>query len=175
MKIKPWLLLAFVAVALLSACGKKTGLQIGDTVPTVTLADLRGKPFDLPKDVRGKVVLIRFWSIDCGYCEKEKLFTFERFYQKYKDRKFLPVAVNVSPVEKNDARFERFKDLTYPLLVDQYGAAAKQFGVKFLPATLVIDEEGVLRGKISGEAEPDAYEKLFTTVLNKGGFYENGQ
>ncbi|WP_024300185.1 TlpA family protein disulfide reductase [Methylomicrobium lacus] len=174
MKIGPWLLLAFVALALLSACGKKGSLQIGDTVPTVTLADLQGKPFTLPKDVRGKVVLIRFWAIDCGFCEKEKLFTLERFYQKYKDRSFLPVAVNVSPVEKNDARFEPFRQLTYPLLVDQYGAAAKQFGVKFLPATVVIDEEGILRGKISGEAEADALEKLFTTVLNKGGFYESG-
>ncbi|WP_374090042.1 TlpA family protein disulfide reductase [Methylomicrobium lacus] len=174
MKVKPWLLLVFVVAALLCACSKKTGLQIGDTVPTITLTDLRGGPFTLPSDVRGKVVLIRFWAIDCGFCEKEKLFTLERFYQKYKDRSFLPVAVNVGPVEKNDARFEQFRQLTYPLLVDQYGAAAKQFGVKFLPATLVIDEEGVLRGKISGEAEPDAYEMLFTTVLNKGGFYENG-
>jgi len=174
MKVKPWLLLAFVAVALLCACSKKAGLQIGDAVPTVTLTDLQGKPFTLPKDVRGKVVLIRFWAIDCGFCEKEKLFTLERFYQKYKDQKFLPVAVNVSPVEKNDARFEPFRQLTYPLLVDQYGAAAKQFGVKFLPATLVIDEDGILHGKISGEAEADAYEKLFTTVLNKGGFYESG-
>jgi len=174
MKIGPWLLLVFVALVLLSACGKKAGLQIGDTVPTVTLADLQGKAFTLPNDVRGKAVLIRFWAIDCGFCEKEKLFTLERFYQKYKDQKFLPVAVNVSPVEKNDKRFEQFRSLTYPLLVDQYGAAAKQFGVKFLPATLVIDEDGVLRGKISGEAEADAYEKLFTTVLNKGGFYESG-
>lgn len=173
MRLRPWLLLALVAAVVLSACDKRAGLQIGDSVPAVTLADLQGKPFDLPKDVRGKVVLIRFWAVDCEFCEKEKLFTLERFYQKYKDQGFLPIAVNVSPVENNDGRFERFRPLTYPLLVDDYGAAARQYGVKGLPATLVIDEEGILRGKINGEADNAAIEKLFTTVLYKGDFYES--
>jgi cytochrome c biogenesis protein CcmG/thiol:disulfide interchange protein DsbE len=169
-----WLLFILVAVATaFTGCHKRSGLQIGDPVPTVSVSDLQGKPFTLPTDVKGKIVLVRFWSIDCEFCEKEKLFVLERFHQKYKDRGFLPVAVNVSSVENNDKRFDRFRDLSYPLLVDSFGVAARQFGVKGLPATLVIDEKGILRGKINGEAEPDALEKLFTTVLYKGEFYES--
>ena len=169
----PWLLFVLFSAALLAACSKRSGLQIGDPVPAVTLTDLQGKPFTLPGDVRGKVVLIRFWAIDCGFCDKEKLFTLDRFYQKYKDLGFLPVAVNVSPVEKNDKRFGPFRQLSYPLLVDEYGKAARQFGVIGLPATVVIDEEGILRGKINGEADANALEKLFTTVLYKGDFNES--
>jgi cytochrome c biogenesis protein CcmG/thiol:disulfide interchange protein DsbE len=173
MKIGLWPWLIVIALALLTGCDKRRGgLQIGDPVPTVKVTDLDGKAFTLPGDVRGKVVLVRFWAIDCEFCDKEKLMTLEGFYRKYKDLGFLPVAVNVSPVEKNDVRFDRFRHLNYPLWVDSLGAAARQFGVKGLPATVVIDEKGILRGRVNGEAEPDVLEKLFTTVLYKGEFYE---
>jgi len=51
---------------------------------------------------------------------------------------------------------------------------AKHFGVIGLPTTFVIDEQGIVRDKLTGEASIEEYEKLFTTILYKGEFYENG-
>jgi peroxiredoxin len=174
--IKAWklLLLVLLVASTLSACNKRSGLQIGDAAPTVTLARFDGRSVTLPGDIKGKVALVRFWSIDCGFCDKEKLLTMESFYQKYKDRGFVPVAINESRVVKTDERLKKFEHLTYPMLVDEYGLVAKKFGVIGLPTTFVIDEEGIVRDKITGEAGIDEYEKLFTTILYKGGFYENG-
>lgn len=166
-------LLCVMVAAMLAGCNKQAGLQIGDMAPTINLTDFHGKAVKLPEDFKGKVVLVRFWAIDCGFCDKEKLPALEQFYQKYKDQSFLPVAVNVSRVMANDERFKRFEHLTYPMLIDEYGLAARQFGVIGLPATFVIDEEGILRAKMVGEAGLDEFEKLFTTVLNKGDFYES--
>ena len=168
------LLLGLLVASTLNACNKYSGLQIGDQAPVVTLNDFSGKPVMLPEAFKGKVMLVRFWSLDCGFCDKEMLLAFETFYQKYKDRGFIPVAINESRIVKTDERLKKFAHLTYPLLVDEYGLVAKHFGVIGLPTTFVIDEQGIVRDKLTGEASIEEYEKLFTTILYKGEFYENG-
>jgi cytochrome c biogenesis protein CcmG/thiol:disulfide interchange protein DsbE len=174
MKYLKLLLLALLVATVLSGCNKHSGLQIGDPAPVATLTDFNGKPVMLPGAFKGKVILIRFWSLECGFCDKEMPLAFEKFYQKYKDRGFIPVAVNEGRVDKTDERLKKFADLTYPMLVDEYSLVAKRFGVIGLPTTFVIDEEGIVRDKITGEAGIDEYEKRFTTILYKGVFYENG-
>lgn len=165
--------LLLVAITL-GGCNKRAGLQIGDTIPDVTLTDFQGKSVTLPKDIKGKVALVRFWSIDCGFCDKEILLSLEPLYQKYKDRGFVPVAINESRVVKTDERLKQFNHLTYPMLVDGYGLVAKRFGVIGLPTTFVIDEQGIVRDKLTGEAGIESFEKMFTTILYKGVFYESG-
>jgi cytochrome c biogenesis protein CcmG, thiol:disulfide interchange protein DsbE len=169
------LLLGLLVAAALSGCNKRAGLQIGDVVPNVTLTDFQGKSVTLPKVIKGKVALVRFWSIDCGFCDKGILLSLEPLYQKYKDKGFVPVAINESRIVKTDERLKKFDHLTYPMLVDEYGLVAKHFGVIGLPTTFVIDEEGIVQDKITGEAGIDEYEKHFTTILYKGVFYENGR
>jgi cytochrome c biogenesis protein CcmG, thiol:disulfide interchange protein DsbE len=168
------LLPSLLAAMALSACNKRAGLQIGDSIPNVTLTDFQGKSVTLPEDIKGKVALLRFWSIDCGFCDKQVLLSLEPLYQKYKDRGFIPVAINESRIVATDPRLTQFEHLTYPMLVDEYGLIAKRFGVIGLPTTFVIDEQGIVRDKLTGEAGITEYEKRFTTILNKGVFYENG-
>lgn len=156
---------ALISVAL-TGCNKRGSLQIGDTIPSVTLPDFKNKSVTLPNDLNGKVMLVRFWSLDCGFCDKEILLTFESLYQKYKSRGFVPVAINVSPIEVDDERLKRFEKLTYPMLVDERGLVAKKFGVIGLPTSFVIDAKGELRGKITGETEVEEFEKLFTPILD---------
>ncbi len=168
------LLLGLLIATTLSGCNKRAGLQIGDPVPDVTLTDFQGKSVTLPKDIKGKIALVRFWSIDCGFCDKEILLSLEPLYQKYKDKGFVPVAINASRVVSTDQRLKQFEHLSYPMLVDEYGLVAKHFGVIGLPTTFVIDEQGIVRDKITGEASIEEYEKRFTTTLYKGVFYENG-
>lgn len=142
-------------------------------MPAVALTDFQGRPVTLPDDFKGKVVLVRFWSLECGFCDKAMLLALERFYRKYKDLGFVPVAVNEGPVTAGDDRLKPFEHLSYPMLTEDYGLAARQFGVIGLPVTFVFDRKGILREKLTGEAKIEEYEKLFTTVLYKGGFYDS--
>jgi len=171
--MKPWLPLCLLIIIALTGCHKRTGLQVGDPMPSATLNDFQGQPLKLPEDFKGKVVLVRFWSLDCGFCDKEILPVLDSFYQKYKNQGFVPIAINESRIAPGDERLKRFAHLQYPMLIDEYGLVAKQFGVIGLPTTFVFDEDGILRDKLIGEAKVEEFEKLFTTVLNKGGFYEN--
>jgi len=159
------LLLMGLILLALAGCNRRGGLQIDDPAPVVSLQDLHGKTFTLPQDLHGKVWLVRFWSLDCGFCDKEVLLGLETLYQKYKDRGFVPVAVNVGKYDAGDERWKRFAQLSYPMLIDERGLTAKKFGVIGLPTSFVIDREGVLREKITGEAGLEEIEMLFTTVL----------
>ena len=163
-----WLkiLISCVLLAVLTGCNKRGGLQIDDTVPHVTLPDFKGKTVELPKN--GNVMLVRFWSLECGFCDKEMLFSFESLYQKHKQQSFVPVAVNVSPIEANDERIKRFESLSYPMLVDERGIVANKFGVIALPTTFVIDAQGRLQKKISGEASLEELENQVLQLLPKG-------
>lgn len=168
------LLLLLMSVAC-SALGGREGPQIGDPVPSVTLTDFQNKSVKLPQDFKGKVVLVRFWSMDCGYCDKKMLDALEAYYQKYKEQGFVPVAINTSRIDTNDERLKKLAQLSYPMLLDEYGLVAKKFGVFGLPTTFVFDEEGILRGRIAGEAGVEGFERLFTSVLYKGSFYYEGR
>ncbi len=168
------LLLGLLVATALGGCNKRTGLQIGDTIPDVTLTDFQGKSVTLPKDLKGKVAFVHFWGLDCHCCDKGILLSLEPLYQKYKDKGFVPVGINESQFVKTDERLKQFDQLTYPMLVDEYGLAAQHFGVIGLPTTFIIDGEGIVQDKITGEAGIDDYEKRITTILNKGVFYENG-
>jgi len=169
-----FLLVGLLVATALSGCNKRAGLQIGDTIPDVTLTDFQGKSVTLPKELKGKVAFVHFWGLDCDCCDKGILLSLEPLYQKYKDKRFVPVAINESRVDKTDERLKKFSHLTYPMLVDEYGLVAKHFGVIGLPTTFIIDEEGIVQDKITGEAGIDEYEKRITTILYKGVFYENG-
>mgnify|MGYP000580112028 CR=1 FL=1 len=169
--IRAWILLLLLFS--FAAYGGNIGPKIGEAMPTAILSDFHGNSNALSQDFKGKVVLVRFWSLDCDYCDKAMLDSLENFYRKYKDRGFVPVAINASRIAANDERVKKLEQFSYPMLLDEYGIVAKKFGVIGLPTTFVFDGTGILRGKITGEAGSDGFEQLFTTVLHKGVFYEN--
>jgi len=149
----------------LSGCKRGNGLQIDDPAPQVELQDSQGNTVHLPQDLQGKVWLVRFWSLECHFCDKDVLFGLENLYQKYKDRGFQVVSVKVGEDDINDERLERLKKLSYPMLIDERGIVARKFGVVGMPTTYVIDGEGIVQEKRVGEAGLDEFEKLITTIL----------
>lgn len=148
-------------------------LSVGDEIPEVSLTDLQGKTLKLPHDLKGKVLLIHFFGMECHFCNKEILLQLEPLYQKYKGRGFVPIAIHVGSVDKHDARWKKLTTLTYPLLVDERGLVAKKFGMIAMPTTFVIDGESVLQNKLTGEGKIEEYEALFTPFLPQGENYEN--
>jgi cytochrome c biogenesis protein CcmG/thiol:disulfide interchange protein DsbE len=161
-----------IAIAL-GGCNQRHTLRIGDAVEPVELEDVYGKTMTLPDDVKGKVTLVRFWSIDCPLCCKEMIQTFESLYQKYKDKGFIPVAINVGHHKETAEDYKKLEGVTYPLLTDPNYTVARRFGVTGLPTTFILDQQGILREKIVGETDLETIEKLLTTVLYKGGFYDS--
>ena len=110
--------------------------------PDFTLPDMDGKPHTL-HEYRGKVVMLNFWATWCPPCRRE-MPSMEALHQEFQDKPFVVLAVN--EWENTDLVFPWIGQLTrfpgFPILFDQEGVVAEQYGIQGLPTTVIIDRQG---------------------------------
>jgi peroxiredoxin len=117
--------------------------------PDFTLMDLEGRPVQL-RELRGKLVLLNFWATWCAPCLHE-MPSMERLYQTFKETEFALLAVSMDRQGEEVAKpFVDNLKLTFPVLVDRTSEVARQYGVRGLPTTYLIDPDGLLIGAVIG-------------------------
>lgn len=90
---------------------------------------------------RGKVVLLDFWATWCGPC-KLAMPSVQKVHDDYRDRGVVVYGVNVFESDAGKAvDYMKGTDYTYQLLLDG-DPLAKEYGIKGIPAFVVIDREG---------------------------------
>jgi thiol-disulfide isomerase/thioredoxin len=107
---------------------------------------LDGREVDLAK-LKGKVVLVDFWSTDCGPCVAEMPMVKE-VYQKLHDRGFEVVGISLDDKESVLRRFLKEKELPWPQHFDGKGwenRFAVQYGIFGIPTMWLVDRQGNLR------------------------------
>ncbi|MFQ5882590.1 MAG: peroxiredoxin family protein [Candidatus Methylomirabilales bacterium] len=118
---------------------------MGHRAPEFTLPNLKGKTVRL-SDFRGKkAVFINFWATWCAPCRLE-MPTMEKAYQTYKGQglEILAVSIDAGPksVVKN---FMQELKLAFPTLLDPDMKVLGQFRIFGIPASFLLDKEGVIR------------------------------
>jgi cytochrome c biogenesis protein CcmG, thiol:disulfide interchange protein DsbE len=154
-----------LALPFVSGCARYESLHIGDTPPQVVLSDLEGKRITVPGDLKGQVVLIRFWSATCPRCTNEMINTLESLYQKYREKGFAVVSVNVNPLNEVSEKFGQADKVSFLVLLDPELVAAKRYGAKVLPTTFILDRDGVVKEKMLGETGVEMFEALVKQLL----------
>ena len=105
---------------------------------------------------RGRVVLLNFWATWCVPC-REEMPAMERLYQRFKDRGLVVLAVSVdAPGSAAVVSFAKELGLTYPIGLDPKMALARQYGVRGLPASFLLDRTGAVVGRALGSREWDS-------------------
>ena len=107
---------------------------------------LDGREVDLAK-LRGKVVLVEFWSTSCGPCIAE-MPAVKAAYEKFHERGFEVVAISLDDKESALRRFINEKALPWPQHFDGKGWANKfalQYGIFSIPTMWLVDKRGNLR------------------------------
>lgn len=143
-------------------------LKIGSTVPeTLALKDFEGRATSF-KDLRGKIVLLHFWSDRCpAERHGDPVFkSMEEKYAKSKDVVLLGIASNQNelgpqPGEGDDyAKFyeslRKKRDKVgyhHTILADHGNVVSNLFQARSTPHCFVIDKKGVLR--YSGALDDD--------------------
>ncbi len=118
--------------------------------PNFTLQTLDGGKISM-SDLRGKAVVINFWSTSCFPCILE-MPAFEELNRKMAGQPFQILAITPDPrdsVEKAAARH----NINVDILLDPDGAAAMRFGVYATPTTFIIAPDGTVDNKIMGAAD----------------------
>lgn len=136
--------------------------------PEFTLPTFRGTPFRL-SDARGRVVLVNFWATWCVPCRTE-MPAIERLYQRYRERGFDVVAVNLDVL--STAGVEEFLQevrVTFPIALDPSWSQAAAYRVVGLPTTYLIDRAGqvVVRELGARNWEDDATRTAVEVLLRE--------
>jgi len=158
--------LLLACLVLLAACGgdQAAKLNLGDPAPAFRTERLDGGSVDFPAATAGKPLVIRFWADWCKYCEPE-MKAIEVVYQRHKDKGLEVYAVNAGQDKPAVAAFIKRLGVTYPVLLDEQSAIAKRYGVMGLPTTYFVDANGVVRGKVIGEADEATFERHALELL----------
>ncbi len=133
-------------------------VRTGKPAPSFSLRKLGGGRLAL-RDLRGKTVLLSFWTSDCAPCHEEAPHL-QRLHRKYFDRGLRVIgvaALTTNTVDQLHA-FVKQHRITYPTAIDPQEKALRQFGVQEYPLTLLIDGRGVVRWVRAGFRSRDIAE-----------------
>lgn len=112
------------------------------TAPDVTFTTLEGEQLTT-QDLRGKVVLVKFWATSCVTCVAQMPDNIEN-YNALKDRGYDTIAVAMQYDPPNYVKnFADSRKLPFKVVVDANGEIARAFGdVKLTPTAFLIDKQG---------------------------------
>jgi len=133
-------------LALLGGCvGDLPGPQIGRPAVEYTAATLEGDSISLAS-LRGEVVLLNLWATWCGPCRTETPYL-QSLFEDYKDQGFSIVGISLDTGDASEdiEMFVEEYGVTYTILHDPMMKGMDLYQVLGLPATFLVDREGILR------------------------------
>jgi thiol-disulfide isomerase/thioredoxin len=119
----------------------------------VGLNDLNGRPVSL-SDFRGKIVFLNFWTSWCFDCRIE-MPHMERLHQRFKDKDFAIVTINLQESASQVKQFFNKFKLTFTALLDSDGKIGAHFRITSIPTSFILDREGIIIGKVMGPRKWD--------------------
>ncbi len=156
------LLIAFLAFFSSSTSGQaahqgNSGTEVGRYAPSIELQDLAGSRVSL-ESLKGSVVLLSFWSTTCPSC-MAKMPSMNRLYDALKEKDFEVVAVAVDAADQCVRDYVSRNNIDFAILIDKNREVFLEgYADPGLPATYLIDQNGVIVEKFNGLAVWDAPE-----------------
>ncbi len=119
---------------------------IGSPAADFALTSLEGDPVQLSK-LRGKPVVLNFWSTWCGPCVGEHPLL-QAAARQHPEVVFLGVLYGDEPGRARD--YLKRAGSAYPTLVDESQRIVVDYGVAGVPETFFIAADGTIVEKVSG-------------------------
>jgi thiol-disulfide isomerase/thioredoxin len=123
------------------------------------------------RELRGKVVLIDFWTFGCINCIRT-LPHVQKWHQTYKDRGLVVLGIHAPEFnyeKKLDNVIAAVKKygLTFPVAIDNKFQLWRTYKNRYWPAMYLIDKEGIVRYMHFGEGRYQDTEAAIVQLLNK--------
>jgi thiol-disulfide isomerase/thioredoxin len=137
--------------------------------PELSAGDwINSEPLKLD-DLRGRVVLIEFWTFGCYNC-RNTLPYIKGWDGRYRARGFTVIGVH-SPEFDEERKIEHLRGqvaslgIMYPVVTDNDYETWKAYNVEAWPTTFLLDNQGRIRWKHVGEGGYDEAERLIQKLL----------
>ncbi|MFM0126420.1 cytochrome c biogenesis protein DipZ [Paraburkholderia sediminicola] len=156
------------------ASGGAAALPVEGVLPTLNGAVqwLNSPPLTV-QDLRGKVVLVDFWTYSCINCLRSLPYV-KAWAQKYKDQGLVVIGVHAPEFafERNiDNVKKAVHDLgvDYPVAIDNNYAIWRALNNQYWPAHYFVDGKGQIRYHHFGEGDYAESEKVIQELLTEAG------
>ncbi len=163
------LLLLAIGAALSAAARPRSGAVIARPAPAIASEVwLNSEPLSA-EDLRGKVVLVEFWTFGCWNCHNVEPYV-KAWHERYAGDGLVIIAVH-TPEFESEKRVERVRDylakkgIRYAVPIDNDHAIWKSFGNRYWPAFYLIDRRGQIRHVRVGEGGHAATESAIQRLL----------
>lgn len=125
------------------------------------------------ESLRGKVVLIDFWTYTCINCIRTLPYLRD-WHEKYKDKGLVIIGVHTPEFEfekeaDNVKKAVEDFELKYPIVQDNNYATWRAYNNRYWPAKYLIDKNGLIRYTHFGEGDYDKTEKAIQELLEETG------
>jgi thiol-disulfide isomerase/thioredoxin len=180
--MQPRLLAASLVALAIGLAGATTPVLAGDITPLRLAAAetsapnfvgisnwFNSAPLNL-SDLRGKVVLVDFWTYGCINCVNTLPHVTE-LYAKYRDRGLVVVGVHTPefPFEHSAANVQaalKRHGITYPVAQDNESRTWDAYQNRYWPAQYIIDQNGRIVFHHDGEGQYDQIDRTIARLLN---------
>ncbi|HEY8416978.1 MAG TPA: cytochrome c-type biogenesis protein CcmH, partial [Limnochordales bacterium] len=142
------------------------GLVMGKAAPDAVLQDLEGRPVPLSRWA-GQPLIVRFSSRTCTYCYDDFGYL-EELQQQYGGA-LQVIAVEVGAPADLVREAVRGRNRSYPVLVDETGAAAAAYRLQGLPQAYFISADGRLISRLLGELSEQDFRAHVAQILRPDG------
>jgi cytochrome c biogenesis protein CcmG/thiol:disulfide interchange protein DsbE len=168
-------LLVLLAWGLIRSDGNPGGLlehnESGDIfisarqAPEFSGVDLVSGELVSNESVRGKIVMVDFWSSWCAACRIEATDLAE-VYHEYADAPVEFVGLAIWDEVGDTLRYLDRYGVTYLNILDERGVSAVEFGVRGVPEKYFLDENGVILRKVNGPVSKEQLREIIDGLLS---------
>jgi len=160
--LRPALVALLVSCLLCTTAGPVLGkTKPREPAPRFSATTTRGEKFN-NESLKGKVVLLEFWTTWCGFCLQEAGFV-DRINDAYANKGLVILAINVGESRKTVKKYlEQHPRSTRIVYMDETNLAA-MFEAKVYPIYVVIDRDGNVAGEQRGAAGEGALRELLAS------------
>ncbi len=121
-------------------------------------------------DLRGKVVLVNFWTHGCVNCVNA-LPHVSKLYAKYRDRGLVVVGIHTPefPFERSASNVQaalKRHGITYPVAQDNDSQTWNAWHNQYWPAQYIIDQNGKVVFQHAGEGQYEEIDRTVGRLLN---------
>lgn len=145
----------------------------GELPPLDGAAQWLNSPPLTAEALRGKVVLVDFWTYSCINCLRTLPYV-KAWAEKYRDQGLVVVGVHAPEFAferdpANVAKAVRQLGITYPVALDNDFAIWKSFANQYWPAHYFVDAQGRIRYHHFGEGAYEKSEQVIQSLLREAG------